>query len=182
MNLVKRQMSLGGLLAILCCPSLHAQNLNPIRKAMGACGPADSRFDVSLNAQPSVNLATSDRAIVYVIGNWFGGMLAGPTVRVAVNGSWVGALRGAAYFAISLRAGTYHFCVQGQGHTPPGPKEVALNVLQLKPGSTYYLLADSARVSTSGLLGLEEINADEGKLLLAQSKPVVAAPRAAKEP
>jgi hypothetical protein len=167
---------------ILCFGKADAQGSPAIRNAMAACGPADSQFDVSLNTEPPAKPAMQDQALVYVIGNWYGGELGGPVIRIGVNGTWVGALKGTVHFAIPLKAGAYHFCAQGQGHNPPGPREVALNFLHLKPRGTYYLLADSERVSTSGFLGLEELNADEGKLLLAQSKSVVAKPKAGRKP
>src|ERR1022692_4903336 len=97
-----------------------------------------------------------------------------PTVRVSLDGSWVGANRGASYFFFPVEPGEHHLCADWQS-APPSVvgRKLALSNLGAEPGQTYYLRArfvEGARIyqhpqtnsETVFALVLEEKNPGQG--------------------
>lgn len=145
--------------------------------ATAGCGPLHAEFRVSLageaQAAPALN---ANQALVYFIGYWPGPY--GPAVRVGADGSWTGAIKGFSFLPVAMLAGEHHFCAEFPlSNTFETPPAVALHVIDLKAGETYYLLSDLSRAQRTGLLLLEEVNADEGRLLLSKAKQAEAQPK-----
>jgi hypothetical protein len=151
-----------------------------------ACGSDDVMFSVKSSAtQQPAPQPEHGRALVYVLEQWETkwdnelpptGFLQGkPTVRVALDGSWVGANRGASYFFFPVEPGEHHLCADWQS-APPSVvgRKLALSNLRAEPGQTYYLRArfvEGARIyqhpqtnsETVLSLCLEQINPDQGR-------------------
>ncbi|MFP5237240.1 MAG: hypothetical protein ACLGSD_15185 [Acidobacteriota bacterium] len=165
----------------------NAQTAKVLRIAMAACGPAGALFRVDLVRKANLPPVRADRAVVYVIGNavHFGLGPGAPILRVGVDGTWVGAVKGSdrpSYAAIPLRPGVHHFCVQWQG--PGDATSVALNELSLRDGNSYWLVAEG--INPSGILPpvltLDTVNSDEGKLLVAAGRQALARKKTAAKP
>lgn len=147
-----------------------AQGPDPalIHQAIAACGPGDVHLSVSAAPENAVASAPPGKAEVYLIGSSLKGGLSGPVFRVGMDGNWVGAFKGSSYMAIAATPGAHHFCVwsQSRGEPPNVETDVALNVLQLRAGETYYLTMDSPDFVPLGIPALDEVNADEARLLI----------------
>ena len=163
--------------AVFFCHSATAQvsSQSLIRKAISACGPAETRFAVTAAPSSFVVPVSHDQANVYFIGHTFRGSFSGPVIRLGMDGHWVGEVRGSSYIVIPVMPGTHHFCarVQGKGADGYFGGDAALNVITLHSGETCYLAIDSPDVVPLGILTLDALNADEAKLLIALSRQVL---------
>jgi len=93
---------------------LFAQDQQPAVSARGGCGPSDAYFDVKTDRQQHlVAPADPGKAIVYV----FEDMERGPTMRVGLDGSWIGANKGKSYFSFSVDPGDHQVCTNWQSGT-----------------------------------------------------------------
>jgi len=81
-----------------------------------ACGPANISFSVQLDdSQHTPAEPEPGKARVYFVHDAGTGFLAWyPTVKVAVDGTWVGANHGNSYFSVSVDPGEHHVCVNLQ--------------------------------------------------------------------
>lgn len=134
-----------------------------------ACGPKDVKFSVKANKSPQpAPRVEPGKALVYVVeqydrpGNEWGK----PTIRVGLDGTWVGANRSTSYLFFSVEPGEHHLCSDWQS-LPPW-----LNVLPAATGftaesaQTYYFRARVTEHHEYFTLDLEPVNRDEGKLLV----------------
>lgn len=151
--------------------ALCGQSATVITAAEGACGPSVARFQVTVGPESASILPAAGKAIVYVLE-----MPSGPTLRVGMDGKWVGAEKGASYLTLSVLPGMHHLCVQQQSRLKVASRMVALNSLRAISGRSYYFVADTARPLGPALFRLDELNEDEGKELRAQWRPAVAHP------
>lgn len=149
-----------------------AQNAPTVKQAESACGSFDVNFDVKTEAhQHPLAPALAGKAQIYVIEDWDWrdrGRINRPTVRVAMDGKWIGANQGDSYRFFSADPGRHHLCVswkQGVGKTN---NMIAVYGLNAESGQTYYFRATMARGdSLSHAMILEPLNIDEAQLLLA---------------
>src|ERR1700680_1824617 len=73
----------------------------------GGCGPSNAHFDVTTNSKEhSISQPDSGKALVYV----FEDIERGPTMRVGIDGAWVGANKGKSYFFFSVDPGDHQLC------------------------------------------------------------------------
>ena len=93
------------------------------------CGPSQVLFDVAIDknqhplAQPG-----SGKTLVYVISSVF------PTMKIGLDGSWVGANRGLSYFSLSVDPGDHRLCMSMQGDHKQG----SAASFTATAGQTYY--------------------------------------------
>jgi len=81
------------------------------------CGPANVKYEVKLNrTQHTLSRPEPGKALVYVIevfqrppGEW-----GTPTIRVGLNGKWMGANRGTSYLSFPVDGGENHLCTNWQ--------------------------------------------------------------------
>src|ERR1700722_16475688 len=114
-----------------------------------ACGAAATNFVVSAsddNAQPvspgkNATKPEPGKALVYFIKD------DGPygdhqhfTLRMGMDGAWVGAFKQNAYLMAQVAAGEHHVCVNVQSSAAVG-KQVALAHFVAEAGKTYYFRA-----------------------------------------
>jgi hypothetical protein len=162
-----------------------------IQQADAACGGPSAKFTVQPGAliQPTVSIG-KDEARVYILDDTVipfqpGQHLSGAaTIKVGLNGQWIGATKGRSYIALPVQAGEDHFCGRVQlsrFRWPAGCFMVgntALLQLHVVAGQTYYVRARAYKIDLGddGFLcavNLDTVNPDEGKLLLAESLPAV---------
>ena len=100
-------------LAVFAVPVL-AQDPPPTASTRGGCGPSEAYFDVKTNKKRHPVAPTdSGKALVYV----FEDIERGPTMRVGLDGAWVGANKGKSYFFFSVDPGDHQVCTNWQSGT-----------------------------------------------------------------
>src|ERR1039457_7540505 len=98
------------LVALLFAASALAQgsSANPA----AACGFMNVSFKVKLDdTQHTLTQPEAGKAVVYIIHDAGSlGMIAYPTTKFAVDGSWMGANHGDSYFSVAVDPGEHHLC------------------------------------------------------------------------
>jgi hypothetical protein len=121
--------------AILLSCAAMAQNDAAIEKAKSACGPGQIHFDVdATNYTESIAPPTNGKAFVFVIAQ------SNNTVRIGLNGAWVGAVEDDSHMSFPVDPGEHHLCASRQSFFSKGMPRSHFPVLPLKP----------ARFTTSG--------------------------------
>ena len=142
--------------------------------SQGACGPAEVRFDARASSAKPATLETG-KALVYVneVFKKVPGELANPTIRVGLDGSWMGATRANSYISFSVEPGDHHLCTNWQSHLKRLSREVSFTGFTAEAGKTYYFTAkvsyQSSGTSTVMSLDLTPVNPDEGQYLVASN-------------
>jgi len=131
----------------------------------GGCGANESQFSVATNkkehpvAQPQAGKAT-----VYVIEDIFNG----PTMRVGLDGAWLGANKGRSYFFFSVDPGEHQLCTKWQSGVFKKTAERVGSAASLtaEAGKVYYF-----RVLVEERTGvrLEQVEPAEGQFLVSSS-------------
>jgi len=153
-----------------------AADQSTIAAAESACGPGNIKFDVNTESNQQPAAMTQDgKALVYVVEVFEAprNQLAKPTMKIGLDGTWVGANRSNSYFFVPVEPGHHHLCMAWQSRLKGYAKKVALSSFSAEPGKTYYFKAlvvehDEGRGAWF-TVDLEPVNNDEGKLLVASS-------------
>jgi hypothetical protein len=166
---------------ILTAASLSAQDAasNPLQSA---CGPMGAKFQIKTDGGQSPNVKTdAGKALVYVIEDQQFKAVKDVTVRVGLDGSWVGATRGNSYLAFPVEPGEHHLCADIVPGVLSSGRLVSLYGLTAEAGGVYYLRARTTGGPSSATarnafddtiaIDLDLLNRDEGKLLLIYSSP-----------
>jgi hypothetical protein len=133
------------LLAALTAGPLHAQDNQDaatLTRSAG-CGANDVEFNVKTdkNQHPAAQPA-SGKAMVYVFNTLLSSTsinFGNVTVRVGIDGEWVGANRGDSYFYFPVDPGDHRICVQWQSSFARFSKLASAVSLSAEPGQVYYL-------------------------------------------
>jgi hypothetical protein len=176
--------------ASLAAASLFAQDsaANPLQ---AACGPMGAKFQIKTDSGQSPNAKPeAGKALVYVIEDQQFKAVKDVTVRVGVDGAWVGATRGNSYLSFPVEPGEHHFCADIVPGVLSSGRLVSLYGLTTEAGGVYYLRARTtggpqSATERNGLddaisIDLDLLNRDEGKLLLLYSSPSVSTTTLAK--
>ncbi len=161
------------ILAVLLTPAFAQIAPVPLT---AACGPRNVSFKVSLNeSQHSVATPEPGKALVYFIhdaGTYW--TLRYPTVKVAVDGTWVGASHGNSFFSASVEPGEHHLCATLQSTAASG---LELAHFTAAADTVYYYRTRLFLASGLSLLELAPIDSDQAKYLVASFPMAVAAPK-----
>jgi hypothetical protein len=109
-----------------------------------SCGDDKIKFDVKTEkGQPASGGPAADKAqIVIVESPEMDPTCAGPschvTVRIGVDGSWVGASHDKSYFAFTVAPGEHHLCANWQSALGGLNKLVGMASLTAEAGKVYY--------------------------------------------
>ncbi|MGO4879973.1 MAG: hypothetical protein ACLP59_04020 [Bryobacteraceae bacterium] len=138
-----------------------------------ACGPDQIAFNVKSGGvgQTTPNPAPG-KALVNVIEEFYRppNELGAPTVRVGVDGSWIGANRGTSHLSFAVEPGDRHFCVDWQSPPRGLPPMVGATSLTAEAGKTYYFRARILEhPGPYWTLSFELLNNDEGRELAART-------------
>ena len=126
---------LAGFLGAL--PVLAQDDAAAARTAAG-CGPSGQMFDVqTTDLKHPVGQAEKEKALVY----FFVDFVTAPTMRVGVDGNWVGANKGKSYFFFQVEPGEHNICTEWQSGTFKKSSERVGEAMHLmaEAGKTYYL-------------------------------------------
>ncbi len=133
-----------------------------------ACGPEKVNFKVTLDdSQHALAQPDAGKARVYFIHDAGTGHTLGyPTVKVAMDGAWVGANHADSYLSASVEPGEHHVCITLQSSVVG--QRVALAHFTAEADKVYYyrtLLVVTSRGSIE-MLELDAIDSDQGKYLI----------------
>lgn len=162
--------------AIFLATSAFAQGSPSQSASQGACGPKNVRFDAQTAPGQSVT-AEPGKALVFVneVFKKVPGEIGNPTIRVGLDGAWVGATRANSYISFSVDPGEHHLCTNWQSHLKRLSREAAFTGFTAEAGKTYYFSArvsyQSVGTATVMTLDLDPLNPDEGQYLVG-SNPV----------
>jgi hypothetical protein len=154
---------------VLCESPAFAQDQAVAARTAAGCGPSQTQFDVKLDdtlhvlAQPE-----ESKAIVYV----FEDDLTGPTMRIGIDGSWVGATTGKSFIYFSLTPGEHSVCTEWQSNVFKKTSERVggAKSLTVEAGKVYFLRMTFEEVTqASGRIKLELTDNAEGQFLLSSS-------------
>lgn len=171
-------------IVILFATCAFAQDQTAIASVEAVCGPKEVQFDTETVQNRPLAQPEAGKSLVYVIEVFdkVVGELSHPTLRVGLDGKWVGADKGNSYLSVSVDPGEHHLCARWQSHWKRFSNEAAFAGFTADPGKIYYFRARIAEIGGSGgasnfALDLEALNSDEGKYLAASSALSVAHPK-----
>jgi hypothetical protein len=152
------------LIALLFAASAFAQTL-PASTA--ACGPENVSFKVKLDdSQHTPAQPDPGKAQVYFLQDAGTPITLGyPTVKLAIDGAWVGANHGDSYFSVSVEPGEHHVCVTLQSSLVA--QRVELAHFTAEPDKVYYYRTRLILSRGVELLELSSIDGDQGRYLIA---------------
>ncbi len=153
------------LVTLLLAVCAFAQDL-PVAST-AACGHGNVSFKVKLDESPHM-LAQPDpgKALVYFFQDAGTNMTLGyPTVKLAIDGAWVGANHGNSYFSIPVEPGEHHVCVMLQSSLVA--QRVELAHFTAEAGKVYYYRTRLLLSRSVELLDLDPIDSDQGRYLIA---------------
>ncbi len=161
--------------AMLFAASAFAQA--PPAGSTSACGRENVSFKVKLNESPHTLAEPSPgKAQVYFFHDAGTNVTLGyPTVKFAVDGTWVGANHGNSYFSVSVDPGEHHVCVALQSSLVAPRMELAH--FTAEAGKVYYYRTELVVSRSVELLELEPIDSDQGKYLAAFFQLSVSSPK-----
>jgi hypothetical protein len=168
---------------LFVCP-VFAQT-NPIPVPVSSCGSINIQFDVkqNQNKQDLVHAPEPGKALVYFIEQYPSPAdnFIIPTVRIGLDGSWVGATRGASYFFFSVDPGEHHLCVSWQTVYKSVSSQFSLTSFTAEGGKSYFFRVEpreeALKYGDAWNKGLAAINSDEAMYLMANSPLSVPHPK-----
>ncbi|HTV82154.1 MAG TPA: hypothetical protein VME18_05850 [Acidobacteriaceae bacterium] len=160
-------------ICLLVVTSAAAQDTPAVKQAEAACGSFRQSFRVDTSGAANVLApAQAGKVQVYVIEDWDpidGGRINRPTVRVGMDGHWMGATQSDSYLYFSADPGQHHLCVNWKSGAGTVKNLVALFELDAKPDQTCYFRAGFTRVEGIDFtLRFAPLNSDEARLLPGQ--------------
>ncbi len=149
----------------------------PPAASPAACGPESVSFKVKLDhSQHALAQPEPGKARVYFIHDaGTSASLGYPTVKMAMDGAWVGANHGNSYFALSVEPGEHHVCVTLQSSLVAPRVELAH--FTAEADKVYYYRTQLVMSRSVELLQLDPIDSDQGKYLVASFPPSVSSPK-----
>jgi hypothetical protein len=150
--------------AFLFAVFTSASAQNPLGPLPPACGPKDVGFKVTQDKSPhSLTPPEPGKARIYFFQDaGVSGGFSTATTMFGVDGAWVGAIHGAAYFSISVAPGEHHICTASPYFDRVAETGVlALLHLQTEAGRTYYY-----RLRLGEYVELEPVDSDEGEYVI----------------
>lgn len=163
-------------LVVCTCALSLAQSQSALgQPALSACGPPTAHFDTQTAPAPAI-APDANKSQVYVIEVFdkVPNQLARPTLRIGMDGTWVGANKGNSYITFAVDPGEHHLCANWQSVFKTYSKKAAFAGFTAEPGSTYYFRAriieqGGTTGGSSFSLDLDQVNPDEGKYLVQSS-------------
>ena len=156
------------LLLLLCASPALAQDSESAARTAAGCGPAAARFDVmTTKKQHPVPQPDSGKAIVFFIED----IERGPTMRVGLDGSWIGANKGKSYFFFSVDPGEHQLCTNWQSnHFKETAKRIgSATTVIAEAGKTYYFRILIDGESASRNIRLLPVEKAEAQFLISAS-------------
>ena len=144
-------------------PVLAQDDAAAARTAAG-CGPSGEMFNVqTTDLKHPVGQTEQGKALVY----FFVDFVTAPTMRVGVDGNWVGANEGKSYFFFQVDPGEHNVCAEWQSGAFKKSSERVGEAMHLtaEAGKTYYLRL----IFSYQRMQLELSDEAEGRFLIGSS-------------
>ena len=159
---------------LLLASSVFAQSKAPSSPSSTSCGPTQVEFDVKLDrTRHALGQAEPGKALVYVIEVFQRPLteLGVPTIRVGLDGAWVGANHGTSFLSFSVEPGEHHLCTNWQSVLKRLSDQHSLTSFTAEAGKTYFFRVQVYEESAGGkgqfwTIDLQPVDADEGNYLL----------------
>jgi Protein of unknown function (DUF2846) len=167
-----RKILLGVFLFALMAAPGFAQDEAAAARAAAGCGPNDVNFDVKVNKkQHPAPAPEPGKALVYVFEQEKtdpGALkILAVTVRVGLDGSWVGANHGGSYFYFPVEPGEHSVCAAWQSTLSMFSKLGAAASLTAEPGQSYYFrISVDERDNRQKSVRLDPVDPAERQLLI----------------
>lgn len=150
-----------------------------------SCGPANVKFDTKLDKSSHAVLQPEPgKALVYVIEVFQRppGELGTPTIRVGLDGAWIGANHGSSYLSFSVDPGEHHLCTNWQSVIERLSSQHSLTSFTAEAGKTYFFrvqthVESEGHASEVWYIELQPVDPDEGEYLVASSPMSVSQPK-----
>lgn len=152
-------------------PVLGQDDAAAARTAAG-CGPSGEMFNVqTTDVKHPVGQAEQGKALVYFFVDFVGA----PTMRVGVDGNWVGANNGKSYFFFQVDPGEHSVCTEWQSGTFKKSSERIGEAMHLtaEAGEIYYIRLNFSYQR----MNLELSDAAEGHFLIGSSLFAISQPK-----
>ena len=141
-------------------------------RTLAGCGPGAEMFDVkTTDVRHPLGHAEEGKAVVY----FFVDFLNAPTMRVGVDGSWVGANDGKSYFFFQVAPGEHNICTEWQSGTFKKSSERVGEAIHLtaEAGKAYYIRLNFSYQR----MHLEFADEAEGRFLIGSSLYATSQPK-----
>jgi len=163
---------------LLAAPAF-AQDPASTSSGIAACGPANVKFAVKEDkAQQSRTQLEPGKALVYVIEDYAAVCLVGcATVRVGLDGAWIGANQGHTYFFFTVTPGEHHLCSNWQSSLERYSSMYSLANFTAEAGKAYYFRTRAWFSYQVPRFDLEALSSDEGNYLVAASPRAFSHPK-----
>jgi hypothetical protein len=99
------------------------------------------------------------------------------TVRVGLDGAWIGANQGNTYFSFTVTAGEHHLCSNWQSNLERYSSMYSLANFTAEAGKAYYFRTRAWFSYQAPRFDLEALNSDEGNYLVAASPQAFSHPK-----
>lgn len=179
-QLVASRLTILALLVFGAVP-VYAQNPDLVPHAQPACGTATAQFQVTTSNEHTEPQVDPGKALIYLVEQQKLRVFRDVTVRVGLDGKWVGATRGTSYLSFAVEPGEHHLCVDFHSDFLEPGRLVSLYGFTAEAGKTYYFrarpLASSSGNRDIAVFDLDLVNDDQGKLLVANSPLSVSHPK-----
>jgi hypothetical protein len=144
-----------------------------------ACGDEKVKVDVAVqkpsSAPPAANATTATLVFVQRLG---GSCIGCSVSRVGLDGTWIGANKGASFFSVTTAPGDHHVCALWEAPLAKIENRVGLTDFEALAGQIYYFETEITPRSTGEFaLRMKPISADMGTFLVSRSKQSVAIPK-----
>lgn len=152
------------MLVFLGSMPVFAQDDAAAARTAAGCGPSAGMFDVdTTDSKHPLGQPEAGKALVY----FFVDFVTAPTMRVGVDGNWVGATQGKSYFFFQVAPGEHNICTEWQSGTFKKSSEREGEAIHLtaEAGNTYYLRLNFAYQR----MDLELADEAEGHFLVGSS-------------
>jgi len=161
------------LVTLLLAASSFAQGPAP---PTAACGPAMS-FKVKLDSSAHMmEQPDPGKARIYFFQDAGTNVTLGyPTVKIGIDGAWLGANHGNSYFSVLVAPGEHHVCVTLQSSLVA--QRVELTHFTAEADKAYYYRTRLVLSRSVELLELEAIDVDQAKYLIASFPLSVSSPK-----
>lgn len=138
------------------------------------CGPNEVEFNVKTDKhQHPAPQPEEGKALVYVFDTVkldAGPAIGNVTLKIGLDGSWVGANHGDSYFYFPVDPGEHHICAQWQSTFGRLSKLASAASVTAEAGQVYYFRAIAdARTQDRGAVRLEPLDPAEALLLTSSS-------------
>jgi len=170
-------------LAFLFVVPAFGQNQTSDAFTSAGCGPKEVSFQVKVDKNHhATGQVAPQEALIYIFNEETRDSdityIGAPTIRVGVDGTWVGANSSRSYFFFALPSGEHRLCVAMQGFAGDKYHASAASAIAVDLGKTYYFRTiTERRQKREPGVKLESIDSAEGSLAIANCGLAVSHPK-----